>query len=124
MGKLGVICGAGLLFLIVLAGAASGPDRQQLQTELARVEAEGFQLSREAQALRSVISGAQYSQILGTSAALWGVAQDDGGLAWDGVATLNSAAIDEQQALQALKQISERLERLTARRTQLLQQLR
>lgn len=124
VGKLAVVCGAGLLLLIVLAGIASGPNRQELQAELSRVEAEGFQLSREAQALRSFISDARYSQIVGTSAALWGVAQEDGGLAWDGVATFGSAAMDEQQAVEALKQISGRLEQLAARRQQLLEQLR
>jgi hypothetical protein len=124
VGKLAVVFGAGLLLLIVLAGAAGGPDRQQLETELARVEAEGFQLSREAQALRSFISDAQYSQILGTSAAIWGVAQDDGGLAWDGVATAGNAAMDEHQAIEALKPILARLEQLAARRQQLVEQLR
>lgn len=124
VGKLAVVCGAGLLLLIVLAGMASGPNRQELQAELSRVETEGFQLSREAQALRSFISDARYSQILGTSAALWGVAQEDGGLAWEGVATLGSAAMDEQQAIEALKQISERLEQLAARRQQIHEQLR
>jgi hypothetical protein len=118
------VFGAGLLLLIVLAGAAGGPDRQQLETELARVEAEGFQLSRDAQALRSFISDAQYSQILGTSAAIWGVAQDDGGLAWDGVATVSGAAMDEHQAIEALKPILARLEQLAARRQQLVEQLR
>lgn len=124
VGKLAVVCVAGLLLLIVLAGIAGGPNRQELQAELVRVETEMMQLQSAAVSYQSKLTEAQFAQFIGGFAIGYGAMSEDGGLALDGLGSAAQATVDAEHASLSLEQIQSRFNLLAARRNEIVAALR
>lgn len=124
VGKLAVVCGAGLLLLIVLAGLASGPNRQQLQAELAQIDAEMYQLQLVAASLESKVSASEAQMLKGLVGMGSGMAADNEHQTWSGVDHLASGAIDADYAEMQLQEVVARARQLLARRNEIVSELR
>ena len=123
LGRTAVVCGAGFFLLIVL-GAAAGPDRQQLQAELGQIDSELYQLYVAANQQKAMVSAAEWDQAVGILAMAQGAWQNDEHRVWEGAGATLHGGLSAHQAEMPLKQIAGRAQQLLIRRDEILAQLR
>lgn len=104
--------------------AACGPNKAELKKELYVIEAEMTQLNMTAYSLNSQMSQAELQTFFGGFAASYGAFGGDGQLALQGAGTALEAVDSYDRANYNMNQIKARWNTISARRDEILEQIR
>jgi len=112
-----------LLLVLAILFASCGPSESDHRVELRSIDSELFQLGIAAQQHRAQMSNAEFDAFIGSFAAGYGAVSGDYCLSGDGASTAYDATHRADVAGYSLDQVRNRVDALTKRRSEILNDL-